>query len=385
MMPLSTYPNPHEMTKENSLNIDTMNIDTAKSPGFFETLIQQILNEPMETLGTDRPHQNKRWSVAPSLNTYSHEEEITPECERAVIARYRKARHSLPEDHWWKLDSKHRIRIAALEKMEESDTMDAGLNIALTPESRMEFPTYNESLEVAKNSESTPPIRPEILEALSFTHTPNSREVKPIGDNGLELESADQITPSLARPLDCNAAAWECWQNSAGVTDLQRHAYHGARFAAYSFDNGDIFNIHDPLIRQRLRQVEECWQQGKAAMNVETQFWNAVYERQYQPDNFSQRDAYLVLAIAIEFAAKMFIYNQSESDVHNYIFMRCLTTAFDCPKEDQGGLMLDIPGLSNILLLKFNQQAGNEQSSELEEHESRLYDTTKRFGLLRFH
>jgi hypothetical protein len=382
MIALSTYPYLPRTNKKTPRNVDDMDIDglTTNSSCFIDALIQQIQNESVQPSATDQPRQNKRWSVTPPLNTYFHEEEVTPEREKAAIARYRHARALLPKDEWPKLESKHRIAIAALKKIEESDAMDAGLDITLVPESSMNPPTYEESLEVARSSDIVSTLRPEALEALAFTHTPNPQAVRPVGRNGLELENINR--PSLVRHPECNAAAWERWQHLEGVADLQYHAFLGARLAAYSFDNGDIFNIHDPFVQHRLRQVEECWNQNKAAMNVETAFWNAVFERQYQPDQFTQRDAYLRLANAVEFAAKLFVYNRSDSEVHNQIFNRYLTAAFDCPEEDQGELAVDIPALANVVL-NFDPRPGREQASMMQRH-GNLGDVTERLGSLRF-
>jgi hypothetical protein len=335
-----------------------MDIVTPTSPSsFIGALIQEIHDAPAEPSATDLPRQNKRWSVTPLMEPYFREEEVTPEREKVAIARYRRERFSLPEHEWWKLESKHRIAIAALKRMEEDEAMD--VNQEVPPAQEFSMIAVQHTNEVP---ELVSALRPEVQEALAFTHTPDYQAVRLVGDNGLDLESSMKVIPSLVRPSDCNPDAWEYWQRLEGITDLQRHAYIGARLSAYSFDNGDIFAIHEPLVRQRLRKVEECWQRGKAAMNIETQFWNAVYERQYQPDEFSQRDAYLLLANAVEFAAKMHVENRSESEIHNQIFNRYLTAAFDCPKEDQKGVSADIPELSNILL-NFNSWPRNKQTS----------------------
>ena len=346
---------------------------------FIETLIQEIQDAPVQLdqpPATDQqPRQNKRWSVhAPPLEIYfREEEEATPEQEKAAIARYRREKFSIPEHEWWKLESKHRIALAALGRMEDDEAMDDN-------QSELPSPMSSETPFVHKNGglDTKSALRPEVQEALGFSHTPDPQAVRPVGENGLDLENPAQVAPSLARPPDCNPEAWEHWQHLDGVTDYQRHAYIGARLSAYSFENGDIFNIQDSRVRQRLHHVEKCWQQGKAAMNIETQFWNAVYERQYQPNDFSHRDAYLLLANAVEFAANMLVYGRSESDIHSQKFNRYLTTAFDCPKEDQDGSSLDIPELSNTLL-KF---VPGLTKSPVQEEDS-LHDTTKRLGSLR--
>lgn len=302
---------------------------------------------------------------------------MTPEQERAAIARFRRERFSLPEHEWRKLDMKHRVAVAALRRMEEDQSMD--LNHNGSP--GQDFTKSSYFRQIGKVSVE-PALKPEVVEALAFSHTPNAEAVKPVGENRLDLGDTAQAPPSLVRPPDCNPEAWEQWQNREGVTNLQRHAYLGARLSAYSFENGDLFDLRQACVRERLRKIEECWQHGRAAMNIETQFWNAVFERENQLDAFAQRDAYLLQANAIEFAAKMFIQNLSEGEVHDQIFNRYLLTAFDCSEEDQEGSNVDIPGLANGLL-NFDSISRNGQVSIAQDQDS-LHEATKLLGQFRF-
>lgn len=362
-------------SRKPSRNLDDMEIDSPTQANFIESLIQEIQDTPVspgpESPATSLPRQNKsnnRWSGAPTPpveSYYLEDESVTPEQERAAIARYRRERFSLPEHEWWKLESKHRIATAALRHMEEAEAPF--------------IPPAQESTvrPLAHQKEATKIV----LEALAFTHTPNPEAVKPVGENGLDLESSAHIISSLIRPLDCDPEAWEQWQHREGITNLQHHAYLGARLSAYSFENGDIFNINRPRVRKRLRKVEECWQHKTAAMNIETQFWNAVFERLHQPNDFVQRDAYLLQANAVEFAAKEFVAHRAERKIHEEIFNRYLTSAFDCPEEDQEGLIVDVPELANALL-NVDSFAKNGQIS-MSLGQISLDDTTKRLGMLR--
>lgn len=371
-----------------------MDIVSPTTTNFIESLIKEIYNTPISPTftGFDFPatklprqkqpsisYPSKRWSgpPIPPLDAYARDEEVvTQEQEKAAIARYRRERFSLPEHEWWKLESKHRVAVAAMRRMEDDQGMGLIQNgtSGLSPNSSYFRQNGNASV--------VPGFQPEVVEALTFTHTPNLKAVKPVGENGLSLEDSAQAPPSLVRPPDCNPEAWEHWQHREGVANLQRHAYLGARLSAYNFEHGDVFNLRQAHVRERLRKVEECWQHGRAAMNIETQFWNAVFERENQVDAFAQRDAYLLQANAVEFAAKMFVQNRSESEVHDQIFNRYLLTAFDCSEEDQDGLNVDIPGLANALL-NFDSFSRNGQVS-IEQDQDSLHEATQRLGQLRF-
>ncbi|TID14528.1 hypothetical protein E2P81_ATG08480 [Venturia nashicola] len=374
-----------------------MDIVSPTTSNFLDSLIQEINNTPISPSFTDfdfpasgLPRQkqssvsypSKRWSgpPMPPRDVYAcNEELVRPEQERAAIARYQRERFSLPEHEWWRLESKHRVAMVALRRMEGKYDTDLDQNGSARQDST-EFSYFlqNDIAGVVSG------LKPEVVEALAFTHTPKAEAVKPIGENGIDLfdlEKSAQVHPSLVRPSDCNAGAWEHWQHRDNVTDLQRHAYIGARLSAYSFENGDVFDLRRPLVRERLRRVEQTWQHGRAAMNIETQFWNAVFERENQVDAFAQRDAYLLQANAVEFAAKIFVQNRSEREVHDQIFNRYLLTAFDCSEEDQEASNVDIHELANALL---NFDPFLKNGLPIPQAEDSLLEATKRLGQLRF-
>lgn len=372
-----------------------MDIVSPTTTRFLESLIQEINDTPispsfteLDFPVTDLPRQkqssvlypSKRWSGPPitPLDVYAYDEEVvTPEQERAAIAKYRRERFSIPEHEWWKLESKHRVAMAAMRRLENDQSIDSNQDGGPGQD-------FTDSFDVRQNGNAgvVSGLKPEVVEALAFTHAPNPEAVKPVGENGLDLENSAQVAPSLARPPDCNPEAWEHWQHRDGITDLQRHAYEGARLSAYNFENGDLFDLRQARVRERLRNVEQSWQHKRAAMNIETQFWNAVFERENQVDAFAQRDAYLLHANAVEFAAKMFIQNRSEDEVHDQVFNRYLLTAFDCSEEDKEASSVDIPRLANALLnLDSFLKNGEVPMTQIQDS---LLEATIRLGQLRF-
>ncbi|QDS75052.1 hypothetical protein FKW77_006521 [Venturia effusa] len=274
-----------------SVNKDDMDMEmtspTAKN--FIDSLIQEINGTPIppspstfDFSATDLSRQRQSsisdpsriWSgpsTSPLEFPVHDEKSVTPEQERAAIARYRRERFPLPEHEWWKLESKHRVALAALRRMEEDQSRESSQDESHGQGHRE--PSY-----FRRNGDEgvVSGLKPEVLEALAFSHSPNPETVKPVGENGLDIKNPAQFSHALIRPPDCNPEAWEHWQHLEDVTDLQRHAWFGARLSAYSFEKGDIFDLRHTRVQQRLRRTEECWQHGRAAMNIETQFWNAV-------------------------------------------------------------------------------------------------------------
>ncbi|KAE9974932.1 hypothetical protein BLS_008608 [Venturia inaequalis] len=389
---ISPYQRP---SRKPSLNKDELDMDIVSptTTNFLESLIQDINNTPISPSFAEfdfpapelprqkqslisYPSKRRSGPPMPLLDVDVREEEVvTLEQERAAIRRYRRERFSLPEHEWWKLESKHRVAMAAMRRMDRSPGMDLHQNGSPGQDSPR-------SCYSRQHGGVVPGLKPEVVDALAFTHTPNPEAVKAIGENGLDLGNSSQVPPSLVRPPDCNPEAWEHWQHLDGLMDLQHHAYIGARISAYSFENGDIFDLRQARVQERLRRVEESWQHGKAAMNIETQFWNAVFERENQVDAFTQRDRYLLQANAVEFAAKMFIQSRSEREIHDQIFNRYLLTAFDCSEEDQEASSVDIPGLA-IALLNFDSVLKDGEVS-MSQDQDILFEATKRLGQLRF-
>ncbi|KAF2430207.1 hypothetical protein EJ08DRAFT_245237 [Tothia fuscella] len=177
-----------------------------------------------------------------------------------------------------------------------------------------------------QNAKTFHALDPYAREAISYTCDPNN--VNPPGKNGIDLQGPKPRQTPLLTPPDCDFDAVRKWMSEVDTKDVRKHAYFGRHLAAYRFDCGDPFSLQPIANRTRSLKIEDRWSRGVKTMDIETAYWSACMERQHDPQLFHQRDNYLKLENAIEFAGKIVLHGTSEQDIALEIYDRCMENAY---------------------------------------------------------
>ncbi len=75
-----------------------------------------------------------------------------------------------------------------------------------------------------------------------------------------------------------------------------------SRLLAYNDIPPHGFSLSSPTVVKRLITIEQLWVAGVLPTETEEAFWDACFERQYRPNSFLRREAYLSLAAKDEVA-----------------------------------------------------------------------------------
>ncbi|KAI9748939.1 MAG: hypothetical protein M4579_007065, partial [Chaenotheca gracillima] len=111
---------------------------------------------------------------------------------------------------------------------------------------------------------------------------PNKAKLKPVGQNGLEL---DLSVPDISRMSGPSS-------ERPSSKDLER-CLRDSRMLYYEEVYPYGFSLNIDFVLEQLRKTEEKWVQGQETHPLATAFWSACYERHHDPGSFAAREEYL--------------------------------------------------------------------------------------------
>jgi len=150
-----------------------------------------------------------------------------------------------------------------------------------------------------KDTDTEPTLRV----AIGMTIAPNQLQY-PTGENGVPFNDPAYPLPGLHVPSN---AALQDYHNLTNNPQLLAtfgaQVYFRSLEIYYGLDTTgagtDFFGPCRPQNRQRLEAVEEHQAIGMPIHTVELAFWRACWERTNDPENFSLRDEYIKMEVAV--------------------------------------------------------------------------------------
>jgi hypothetical protein len=126
-----------------------------------------------------------------------------------------------------------------------------------------------------------------------------------------------------------------------------------------------VFSVLKEGTYARIDHVERQWQEGQAALNIDTAFWEACYERMHIPQVCHEREEYLPLEVAVLFSGQQLLMRKPEKEIYDEACADILVALRLRPMDDRKGAEHNLHGLvfaveRHVLA----QQAASEESSD---------------------